>query len=342
MKAIYQFVGDGAVLLACYVAAIQLGPTGFSVAQEPAGIPISIPNRSPAKSSSELPTAATGTSIGVDAGNGWLTFEKCMVFASETVDLPFQETGAIASLEVRKNDQVTANQVIAKLEGKVAELEKTTAGLQAQVATSEANDQSEIHLAEAVVEETRFQADAYEEMAAKGNASPTDARQKQLTAKQAEVRLIQSKTAKQQRELKAKLAQSAVFLCQQKVDRMTLKSPIAGCIDRIDHRAGEWVPAGTTIVKIVRLDEVCIDCFIHTDQIDLATLIGKPVKVMARKGTTDSLFSGRITSHENEVSSTGQVRIRATIQNQRSGDSWSLLPGLIVAMQLQKPNASIR
>ena len=267
---------------------------------------------------------------------GWMQFDKCLVFAGETVEIPTQESGAIASLEVRENEAVQANQVIAKLEGEIAKLEKEAAGLQARVAMSEAQDTSEIRLAQAFVEESKMQADLYEEMAAKGNASPTEFRQRQLSAKQAEVRLIQSNTAKQQRELKAQLAQSAVLLSQQKLDRLTLRSPIAGTVTRIDHRPGEWIQSGTTVIKIIRLDEVRIDCFITEDQIDRAALISKPVKVTLRRGSNESLFSGRITSYDQEINAAGQIKVHATVQNQKVGEHWQLLPGMTVSMQLQK------
>lgn len=269
--------------------------------------------------------------------SGWLTFDKCLVFSAESVELPSQESGAIASLEVRENDTVSANQVIAKLEGKIAELEKAAAGLQVQVAKSEALDESEIQLAEEFVEETKLQADMYEEMANKGTTSQTEFRQRQLAEKQAKVRLVQSKIARQQRELKWKLAQSAVILGEQKVDRLTLRSPISGTVTRIEHRAGEWVQAGTTVVKIIRLDEVRIDFFVSLDQIDRTSLIGRPVKVISKSGTTESLFSGRINSYDPDVTSAGQIRVHATVQNQKSGDHWLLIPGMTVSMQLQKP-----
>ncbi|MCY2986129.1 MAG: HlyD family efflux transporter periplasmic adaptor subunit [Planctomycetota bacterium] len=267
---------------------------------------------------------------------GWISFEKCMVFAPESVELPSQETGTIASLSVRENDSVAANQVIGKLDGKIAELEENAAGLQRQVATSEAMDESEIRLAEAFVEETKLQADQYEEMAAKGNASRGELKQRQLAAEQAKVRLGQSKTAKQQRELKSKLAQSAFVLSQQKVERLTMRSPIAGTVTRIDHRAGEWVQSGTTVVKIIRLDEVRIDCFVNIDQLDPSSLVGKSIKVLSKRGPNELIFSGRITSYDPDVTGAGQVRVHATVQNQKQGDHWMLLPGMSVSMQLPK------
>lgn len=267
---------------------------------------------------------------------GWISFDKCMVFAAESMELPTQETGTVASLSVRENDFVAANQVIAKLDGKIAELEEHAAGLQKQVAASEASDESEIRLAEAFVEETKLQADQYEEMAAKGNAGRGELKQRQLAAEQAKVRLGQSKTAKQQRELKSKLAQSAFVLSQQKVERLTLRSPIAGTVTRIDHRPGEWVQSGTTMVKIIRLDEVRIDCFVNIDQIDPSSLVGKSIQVVSKRNASDLLFTGRITSYDPDVTGAGQVRVHAIVQNQKQGEHWMLLPGMSVSMQLPK------
>ncbi len=299
-------------------------------------LPIGRPNGIPVSKGS-LPKQESLSNQAGSTADGWLLFDNCLVFAVESVELPSQETGVLASLEVHENDAVIADQVIAKLEGKSAELEKEAAGLQAQVAASEAKDESEIRLAEAFVEETKLQMDLYEEMVNKGNASPTEFRQRQLAADQAKVRLVQSKATKEQRLLKSKLAQSAVMLGQLKVNRFTLRSPIAGTVIRVDHRTGEWVQAGTTIVKIIRLDEVQIDCFVSMDQIDPSGLIGKPVQVRSKRGTAESLFSGRITSYDPDVTSTGQVRVHSTIQNQKTGNHWLLLPGMTVSMQLQKP-----
>ncbi len=312
-----------------------------AIAQEPArplrnGLSAEIPVSKGIVSRGESDSTSTRVPVA-----GWLSFDKCLVFAGESIELPSQESGAIASLEVRENESVGPNQVIAKLDTEIAKLEKEAALLQSKVASSEANDPSEVRLAQAFVEETKMQAEQYEEMAAKGSASPTEYRQRQLAAKQAEARLVQSNAAKQQRELKAQLAQSAVILSQQKLDRLTLRSPIAGTVTRIDHRAGEWIQSGTTVVKIVRLDEVRIDCFISDEQVDRAGLIDKPVKVTLNRGAQDSLFSGRITSYDPEINAAGQIRLHATVQNQRvktkNGEHWMLLPGMTVSMQMQKP-----
>ena len=289
------------------------------------------PSRNQGKQSLRLAASRETGSLAAASfqkNDDWMMFERCPVFTLESIELPSQESGVVASLEVTENDNVVANQIIAKLDAKVAELEKGVAGLQSQVATAEANDESEIRLAEAFMQEAQLQVDIYEEMASKGNSGEFDLRQKQLALAQTKVRITQARASKQQKDLRAKLAQANVYLGQQKADRLILRSPIAG------HRPGEWVQAGTTLVKIIRLDELRVDCFVDINQLDPANLVQQPVSVFVNRGQSENQFVGKITSFDPDVSSTGSVRVHATIQNQKSGDHWLLLPGMTVRMQL--------
>jgi len=295
------------------------------------------PSRNQGKQSLRLAASRETGSLAAASfqkNDDWMMFERCPVFTLESIELPSQESGVIASLEVTENDNVVANQIIAKLDAKVAELEKGVAGLQSQVATAEANDESEIRLAEAFMQEAQLQVDIYEEMASKGNSGEFDLRQKQLALAQTKVRITQARASKQQKDLRAKLAQASVYLGQQKADRLILRSPIAGTVVKIEHRPGEWVQAGTTLVKIIRLDELRVDCFVDINQLDPSNLVQQPVSVFVNRGQSENQFVGKITSFDPDVSSTGSVRVHATIQNQKSGDHWLLLPGMTVRMQL--------
>jgi macrolide-specific efflux system membrane fusion protein len=269
--------------------------------------------------------------------DGWIVFEKCPVFALESIELSTQETGIIASIAAQENDAVQANQVIGKIEAKTAELEKNVASLQLQVAVAEAQDESEIRLAEAFVEEAQLQVDLYEEMANKGTASSSDVRSRLLALSQAKVRVTQAKASKTQKELKAKLAQATYEISQQKNDRMQLRSPIEGTVVQIHHRPGEWVQSGTAIAKIIRLNEVRVDCFVDLDQIDPTKLKGSNVKIIARRDDQERLFVGKVASFDPDVSSIGKIRVHTIVQNQKAKDDWLLLPGMTVAIQMQKP-----
>jgi multidrug efflux pump subunit AcrA (membrane-fusion protein) len=295
------------------------------------GIPASI--RNAPIPSTNVPTSVPSTERS-NSSKGWLTFDKCPVFALESIELPAQETGVIASIDIAENDSVEIHQVLGKLKGEVAELEKGVASLQAQAAASEANDDSEIRLAEAFVEEAQLQVEIYEETTSKGSTGATELRQKQLALSQAKVRLTQSKSLKQQKELKSRLAQASYFLSQQKTERLVLRSPISGTVTRIEHRPGEWIQAGEPVFKIIRLNELRVDCLVDIAQIDPTKLIDLPVKIISHRGSTETLFAGRVSSYDPDVSSSGKIRVHAVVQNQKTGAHWSLLPGMSVSMQM--------
>jgi multidrug resistance efflux pump len=308
--------------------------------------PVALAQENDPKSKNDQGTLANGrlaskpsssNPIQQDNRNQWMKFDRCPVFAIESVEIPSQETGTIESLHVEEGDLVQAKHVLGKLDAKIAELEKHAAGQQAQVAAAEANDDSEIRLVEAFVDEAQLQLDIYEELSSRGTSGDSELRQKQLALSQAKVRVVQAQAVKQQKDLRAKLAQTSVLLASQKMDRLTLKTPISGYVARIDHRPGEWVQAGVPIVKIIRLDELRVDCFIDIQQIDPVQLIGQSVRIIASRGKSESTFAGKITSFDADVSATGSIRLHATVQNQMNGKNWLLLPGMTVSMQLSPP-----
>ncbi len=286
-----------------------------------------------------------------ESGNGWLLIEKGVVFAAETVELSFQDEGVIASLDVRKNQRVGLGQVLGKLDSKIAEIEKNNAAIQSQAALMEAQDKGETSLAERVVEFAKWEVAQQEILVSKGNANSSDSVKKKLAVLQAEVNLGLSVKAKDQRDLKVKLAQEAVKLLQHKVERLSLRSPIDGNVDRIDHQVGEWVRPGTTILKIVKLDEVRVDFLVKLEQIPPNQLVDRKIDAIVKNGSTESPFSGRITTFDLEVSSSGEVRVHAVVQNRKAvdklnqnekgssknNDNWLLLPGMTVSLRLQKP-----
>lgn len=313
-------------------------PPKARLTSQPSKLPgSSLPNASaPLSPAIQSPAIQSPTPPFASPRDGWYTFERCPVFAMQWVEVPAQESGVIQELLVQKNDYVEAKQILGRQDTTIADLEKSVSGLQAQVAASEALDTSDVRLAQSILEEMKLQESNYTEMHQKNTASDSDLKQRQLATEQARVKLTQTEAAAKQRELRAKLAQSALFLNQRKVDRLIFTATIPGIVTEIDHHAGEWVPAGKRIFKIVRMDELLVDCFVDINRIDPALLLEQPVKItLNQRGNTERLFVGRITSFDPDVSATGTVRVHAAVQNQRNGDQWTLLPGMSVSMQLR-------
>lgn len=260
-----------------------------------------------------------------------IRFEQCLVVAPENFEVAVQETGTIANLVVTENSYVQRGEAIGSLSSETLALEKEVAGLQYQVAHAEATDESDIRFAEMVAEEAKLQLDAYEGMSKKGDASLLEVRQKRIAWEQAKVRIVQARAIKVQKELKAKLSKAAYDLAEKKLERLKFTSPVDGQVTRIDHRSGEWVTAGTPLLKIVRMDELRVDFFIDLGERDPNDLIGIGVELEWAKDSR-SRFIGTITSYAPEVSATGKVRMSATVKNQKTGPNWLLLPGMNVTL----------
>lgn len=269
------------------------------------------------------------------AQSGWLTFDQCLVLALATHEVAATESGIIAELNVAKDDFVKIGQPIGQLDSRIAEVEKEIAAKQLQHSKYLAKNESKVELAESVVEEMKLKLQKTQELVNKGGAAESEIREKAIAVKQAEVQLIEKRLEKMERDMQIGLADSNYKLAELKVNRLKLTSPATGAVVQIDRPTGDWVTAGTTIAKIIRLDELRVDFYVDMKQIDVTSLRHQPVTITADFGDAGiKSFAGKITGLASEVGSTGKVRVSATVQNQQINNRWILLPGMPAVLKL--------
>ncbi len=208
----WSAIGFGIAGLLCYLPLI---------AQEPVRNR-TVPNGNPAVRVADKQVIAPPAPAA-----GWIRFEKCLVFAPDSVEIAAQDTGVLASLAFRVGMVVEAGETIGKMDTENAELEKQLAGLQLQIANSEANDQSDLKLAEMLVEETQLQLDNTIELNNKSGASDVDVRQKRISLEQAKARVIQAKAIKAQKEVKSKIAQASYQVSEKRLSKLSLTAPVS-------------------------------------------------------------------------------------------------------------------
>ena len=289
-----------------------------------------------------LPAAEFGQSLtqSVDK-SGWLEFDHCPVFVIDSLDIPAQENGMIAKLDVQVNQDIEKGQLLGGLDQTAAILEESLAGKQAQVALAMAMDDGDLKFAQLLVEEATIALESYEQINARGSATDAEMRSKRLSLTQAELKVQHAIQTTDQLKLKARLAQASVVAASERLNRLKFVAPFAGSIAELHRHQGEWVQMGQPIVRLIRLDELRVDVYIPIASVDVASLVNGPVVVTARRAGTEAVhFSGRVTHYDPSVSSTGEVRVHATIQNQRVNGHWLLLPGMTAAMKIQQPTGS--
>jgi multidrug resistance efflux pump len=292
-----------------------------------------------AQNNNNRATAVPSSVASIDP-SGWLTQSDCLVFAMHTIDVPAKETGYLAQMLVKQNQEIAKGAVIGNLDTRTAELELQLAKLQAQVAGQEAADESDVMLATSILDESRNVLENYQTLVQRQSATETEFRQKQIAVTQSEVKLVHAKQTLEQMKLRARVAQASVLASDDKLQRLQISSPMDATVYEVLRKEGEWVQAGQPVCRLVRINELRVDFFVQRAQLDPALIVGRPVQVsLANVNAEPTVFAGQVTSYDPEVTSQGRIRVHATIQNLRDGDHWRLLPGMTVTLRTQ-PAAS--
>ena len=271
-----------------------------------------------------------------------ITLSGCPVFAIDQINLPTQETGVLTTMQVVAGQDISKSATIATLDSETILMEQSVGQMQLRIAREVAQDPTDALFAAAVVEEAKINAATTKELLTRFAATEAEMRAKQLAVEQAELKLQQARMAQKQLSAKADLAAKTLAAVTQRLDRFTIKAPFDATVQSIDKRAGEWVQAGTSVVTLVRLDELRVDAFVSLQEQSPAQLVGRSVWVdLPLASDLDSVpgnqperLAGKITHYDPAVTGTGSIRIHATIQNTRRNGHWQLLPGMLVQMQI--------
>ncbi len=266
-----------------------------------------------------------------------LRLNGCPVFAIDAAELPAQETGLLAKMSLKPGDELAGQQLLAQIDDSSTQMEKSVAAVEARLARELADDQTDILFAAAVLEEAKIALKSYEEIERRGSASSAEIRNKQLAVEQAELKLQHAKLAQKQLLVRAELALKGMESAEQRLKKFRILTPFSGTITSVSKREGEWVQVGQSVASIVRLEELRVDAFVSIQNYHPSGLVGRSVWVdmpLELGHANDIRFAGKITHFDPDVTSAGQVRIHATVQNARKNGHWQLLPGMQVSMQV--------
>jgi RND family efflux transporter MFP subunit len=165
------------------------------------------------------------------------------VRASRRADLATQEQGLLVELKVREGDQLSAGDIIGRLDDRRLRIQLDEARrdhdvLEAIVAERRAE-------ADRVTSNTQAILDAYE----RGAANPREARDAEADRTIAEARVAQATQ-------NALMATSAVELLETRVEDMVIRAPFDGMVLKRHAEIGEWVGEGDALVELLSIQEL--------------------------------------------------------------------------------------
>ena len=229
-----------------------------------------------------------------------------------SIELSSDETGAIAALEVEEGDEVRENQMIAKLDTRVQEL-------QLEIATQQANTKSQITAAEQALNKRRSIANRLNQLKARGHASQSEIIRSEMELSIAEAKYLAAQEEQVVRSIEAKRAKV-------QLERRTIVSPFDGVVSKVHRREGEFLsPVSPEVVTIIQVDKLLATFAIPSSQVN-EFKVGKEFNLEMEDGRTIVAEVYRIGVSTDAQS--GTIEVKMVIDNQmrdiRSGEILTL------------------
>jgi len=234
-------------------------------------------------------------------------------------EVPAQQTGLLQEIVVTEGESVTAGQVLASLDSRVAQMAVKRAELEVVQAEARASNQTRIDYAEKALEVARAELKRSSESIEKFAKSIS---QSQLDVEQLTVeKLI---LERQQAEHELLLERIGLQLIQTELDaaRLTLqqhqlRAPFDGTVVLVRGRVGEWVELGGPVLRIVAIATLRAEGFMSAEMVN-STLVGRPVRFVVDSRIKQQEHTGTLKFVSPEIDPvTRQVRVWAEIDNRQ-------------------------
>ena len=277
------------------------------------------------------PLAQAAEPAGDTSADG-IEVESVVITLIEQVEVPAQESGVLAAIS-GEGQQVVQGQTIAQISDTQAQLTLKRAEVELENARTQAGSRISIRYAE----KSREVADAEVQRATDSleryprSISATEIARLRLSAEKAALAVEQANFEFELAQFAARLREAERELAAENVKRRQITSPLDGVVVEVNRREGEWIEASKTVFRIVRMDRLRAEGFLHADQV-AEDLVGRDIVLKtALSGGKPMEFTGKLVFVSPEISPVnGQLRIWAEIEN----PDLKLRPGLRGSMRI--------
>ncbi|HEY1599547.1 MAG TPA: HlyD family efflux transporter periplasmic adaptor subunit [Pirellulales bacterium] len=268
------------------------------------------------------------------ASEGSLEVEQALVTLIEQVDVPAREAGVLAAVEVREGQLVAAGDLLGRMDDSQPQLTKKKAEIELDIAKVAAENDVEVRFAQKSTEVTRAELKRASESMEKYNrsVSATEIDRLKLEAERAALQIEQAQEDLKVSKYTERLKQNELDFAIWTVEKLRIKSPLAGMVVEVNQRPGEWIEPGETMFRVVRIDRLRVEAFLDSHEAG-DNLVGREVTLSVElPGRDQGEFSGKVVFVSPEVDPVnGQVRVWAEVDNRQS----RLRPGLHGTLKIE-------
>lgn len=243
-----------------------------------------------------------------------------LVTIIEEVEIPAKVEGVLSSIEVREGQMVESQAVLARIEDAEARLTHDRAAIEYEIARKQAKNDTKVRIGRKASDVARSELRrALDSNAIKKNAvSEVEIDRLRLAADKSELEIDQALHEQETAELTSRLKETEMKLAQQAIDRRAIVSPIAGMVVQVNSQRGEWVQAGKTVIRVLRLDRLRVEGFVQSKQLT-GNLVGRKVTLTVDlPEKAGSEFTGTVVFVSPEIDPVNQtVRVWAEVDNSK-------------------------
>jgi multidrug resistance efflux pump len=285
-----------------------------------------------------LGTAAKLSAQDAAPPSAGLLLKHCLVTAVDDVQVPALRPGLLKSLNVREGAHVAPSDVVAQLDDAEAQMQLRSAAAERDAAATRAKSDLESRYATAThsVAVTEHKISVFVNEKQPNAVSLIELERLRLTAEQAALKVDLSQFEQAVLRTETGVTQAKTELAEHDVKQRQIRAPLGGDVAEIYVQNGEWVEAGKPVLRIVRLDRLRVEGFVHVQSALPGEIVGRAVKVRVELARGEwHEFSGKITFVSPLVQAGGEYRVWAEVDNRRVQEQWLLRPGLEAEMTLE-------
>jgi multidrug efflux pump subunit AcrA (membrane-fusion protein) len=262
---------------------------------------------------------------------------ECLISPADEVAVPAQEAGVLVKIPVRDGQQVSKGDLLAQIDDIVPRAKQNVSLYKLKAAQKEATDDINIRFSEAAARVAR--ADCEQDEAANqkipGTVQQTTVRQHLLEHQKMVLSIEKAVKDMEVAKLQAGVSQAELDAAAAEVERCRIISPLDAIVMELKPHVGEWVQAGDTIMRLLRLDLLRVEGMLDAKSYRPSEIQDRPVEVTITlpHGQKES-FSGKVVFVKPVIEGR-TFQVRAEVQNRRQGGFWVLSPGHSADMTIQ-------
>lgn len=272
--------------------------------------------------------------LGGDPAGGELRVDSALLTLIEHADVSAREVGPLVQREAKEGDTVDQNGVLGKLDDQDAKLILERAETEMRLAKLAVDNDIKVRFARKSLEVSQSELKRSLESVANfpKSVSQTELDRQRLIVEKATLEIEQANFDQEQAKLAWQIKKNDVDRATLQLERRTLRAPFPGMVVQWKRQRGEWIEAGTPVVRMIRLNRLRAEAFIASRNLPV-DLVGRPVHwIVDLPEKPQSKFAGKLVFVNPEIDPVnGQVRIWAEIENTdlilRPGQTGSLVIG---------------